>query len=294
MLIYPDSSDLINLCGGKSSIGLLELARKFEVQAHRVVLSLDTLIEVAAPLRNGKMLEVRRDLNHLEQLPHVFVNEGRIANLEIDEALRAFEQNREYDSAAVNPFARRLADAVDIFGSPQFVIERGVRVPTDMIVNYGIAEAVLYLWKSEPRIFDVQRRREQGWKQLMKSDRSMAITPNLRDHFVTAMARHMATRKISPPKLGVERFSRWVYDSPSRCPGVRLVYETQHRLRRDAKARVRASDLIDLSRVNAVPYVDFFVTDSAMMEYCRQAAREIGAIYPQLFGDLDAIISHLF
>lgn len=73
MLIYPDSSDLINLCGGKSSIGLLELARKFEVQSHRVVLSLDTLIEVAAPLRNGKMLEVRRDLNHLEQLPHVFV-----------------------------------------------------------------------------------------------------------------------------------------------------------------------------------------------------------------------------
>ena len=84
-----------------------------------------------------------------------------------------------------------------------------------------------------------------------------------------------------------------VHESPTRCPGVRLVYETQHRLRRDIKTRARASDLIDLSRINAVPYVDFFVTDSAMMTYCRQATAEISASYPQLFGDLKAVISHL-
>jgi len=52
-------------------------------------------------------------------------------------------------------------------------------------------------------------------------------------------------------------------------------------------------NLIDLSRINAVPYVDFFVTDSAMMTYCGQAAAEIGASYPQLFGDLQAVITHL-
>ena len=56
-------------------------------------------------------------------------------------------------------------------------------------------------------------------------------------------------------------------------PGVRLAYETQHRLR-DTKL-ARASDLIDLSCINAVPYVDFFVTDSAMMTVLPQAAQDI-------------------
>jgi hypothetical protein len=293
MLIYPDSSDLINLCRGKSAVSLSELAQKLSADSHRVVLSLDTLIELAAPLRNGLLLEVRRDLNQLEQLPLVFVNEGRIPNLEIEEAIRAFEQHREYDSTAVQPFARRLADAVDIFGSRQFIVEGRIRVPTEMLVNYGIAETVLYLWKSDPLAFDVQRRREQAWIQLMGNDRSLAIIPDLADHFATAMARNLPLRRIRPPAVGIEKFARWVYESASRCPGVRLVYETHHRLRRDTKTRARASDLIDLSRIHAVPYVDFFVTDSAMMMYCRQAATEIGASYPQLFGDLKAIISHL-
>ena len=199
MVIYPDSSDLINLCRGNGSISLCELAPKLTADSHRVVLSLETLIELAAPLRNGFLLEVRRDLNLLEQLPLVFVNEGRIANLEIEEAIRAFEQGREYDSTVVDPFARRLADAIDMFGARQFIIEGGMRVPTDILVNYGIAETVLYLWKSDPLTFDVQRRREQAWIQLMESDRSMAVTPDLADHFVTAMERNLPLRGPRPP-----------------------------------------------------------------------------------------------
>ncbi len=269
MLIYPDSSDLINLCRGKGGVSLSELAQKLTANSHRVVLSRDTLIELAAPIRNGLLLEVRRDLNLLEQLPLVFVNEGRIANLEIEEAIRAFEQGREYDPKAVDPFARRLADAIDTFGARLFIIQGRRRVPTEMLVNYGIAETVLYLWNSDPLTFDVQRRREQAWIQLMEGDRSMAVTPDLADHFVTVMERNLSLRRIRSPAFGIEKLARWVYESPSRCPGVRLAYETQHRLRRDAKTRARASDLIDLARIQAAPYVDFFVTDSAMMMYCR-------------------------
>ncbi len=293
MLIYPDSSDLINLCRGKDSPALTELAQKLAADSHRIVLSLETLIELAAPLRNGFVLEVRKDLNQLEQLPLVFVNEGRIANLELEEAVRAFEQDQEYNSAAVAPFARRLADAIDMFGARQFIIEGGMRVPTEMLVNYGIAETVLYLWKSDPLTFDVQRRREQAWIELMDSERSRAVTPDLADHFTVAVARSLPVHGIRPPAAGVKRFGKWVYEVPSRCPGVRLTYEAQHRFRRDRRARAKASDLIDLARVHAVPYVDFFVTDSAMMEYCRQAAAEIGVSYPQLFGDLKAVLSHL-
>jgi hypothetical protein len=58
-------------------------------------------------------------------------------------------------------------------------------------------------------------------------------------------------------------------------------------------ARRRASDLVDLAGAKAVPYVDFFLTDAAMMTYCRQAAAEIGRPYPQLFGNFREVVSHL-
>ena len=62
----------------KASLVSPELAKRLRSDSHRVVLSLETLIELAAPLRNGLLLEVRKDLNQLEELPLVFVNEGRI------------------------------------------------------------------------------------------------------------------------------------------------------------------------------------------------------------------------
>lgn len=58
-------------------------------------------------------------------------------------------------------------------------------------------------------------------------------------------------------------------------------------------ARPSASDIIDLARIPAVPYVDYFVADAAMMTYCRQAAKGIGRPYPQLLKDFHAVLSHL-
>ena len=166
-------------------------------------------------------------------------------------------------------------------------------MPMRMIVNYGIAEAIRYLWNSDPHAFDVQRRREREWISVMESDRALTSTPALHDHFVTAMGRNLATYQIRPPSAGAEPFARWVYESPARCPGVRLVYETHHRFRRDRMARPGASDIIDLVRIAAVPYVDYFIADVAMMTYCRQAAKEIGHAYPRVLGNLHDVLSHL-
>ena len=79
--------------------------------------------------------------------------------------------------------------------------------------------------------------------------------------------------------------------SPSRCPGIGLAYETQHRFRRDRGAHARASDIINLAPIVAIPYVDFLVTDAAMMTYCRQAVAEVGMSYPQLVGNLRAVMT---
>jgi hypothetical protein len=291
LLIYPDSSDLINFCRGTGCAEISDLAHRLSAQSHQIVFSLETLIEVAAPLANGRLLEVRRDLNRLEQLPHTFVNEGRIYQMELGEAVAALEQGREYDGRSFAPFASRLDEAIDLYGMPQYVVERGGRVPTRMIVNFGIAEAILYLWNHDQHAFDVQRRREAEWIEVMERDRALARPPSLRAHFATTMIRNLATYQIRPPSAGARPFATWVYESPSRCPGVRLVYETHHRFRRDRMARPGASDIIDLARIAAVPYVDYFIADAAMMTYCRQAAGEIGTPYPQLLGDFQAVMS---
>jgi hypothetical protein len=292
MLIYPDTSDLIRLCRGTAWLDLSDLARRLAAHSHQIVFSMDTLIELADPLRKGQSLEVRRRLNQLEELPHMFVNEARIQDMEIREAVNAFEHAREYDFAAITPFASRLDGAIDIHGKHQYIVEGGRRVPTAMIINFRMAEVLDYLWHYDPHIFDVQRRREREWIWVMESDRAMH-PPKLGDHFVTMMSSTLAQHRIPPPTAGVEPFARWVYESPSRCPGVRLAYEAQHQFRRDRGARPAASDMIDLGRVKSVPYVDFFVTDAAMMTYCKRAAVQIGRRYQQLLGDLRGVMSHL-
>jgi hypothetical protein len=293
MLIYVDSSDLINLCNGAAGIAISDLGQRLTASSHRIVFSLDTLIELGAPLESGRSLEVRKDLNRLEELPHTFVNEARIRDLEMREAVSAFEQGREYDFSAITPFASRLDDAIDISVAPPYIVEPMGRLSTKMFVNLRMWEVIRYLWGYDPHIFDVQRRREPEWISLLEGDRRMARPPTLRDHFVSVMSRDLETHRIRPPAAGAEPFARWVFESPKRCPGVRLVYETYHRFRRNRAAKPAASDIMDLTRIASVPYVNFFITDKAMMDYCRQAAKEIRHPYLQFVGSFQAVLSHL-
>lgn len=168
-----------------------------------------------------------------------------------------------------------------------------VRVNTDTILNFQSWDVIIYAFQQDPETFNVQRRLEQGWTALMEADRKLKNPPAPSDHFVTTMSRNLKTHSLPPPAAGVEPFARWVYDSPSRCPGIRLAYETQHRFRKNLEARPRASDLIDLVRIAAVPYVDFFVPDGAMLNYCRQAVRSLALPYQGRLGDIATLISRL-
>ena len=206
MLIYPDSSDLINLCRGTAWLDISEIARRLIAHSHLIVLSINTLTELSSdPLRNGHSLEVRRDLNRLEELPLTFVNEARIYDMEIREAVRAFDEAREYKFDAITPFASRLADTIDIRGNPLYIVQGGRRVSTAMIVNFRIAEVIDYLWKFDSQMFDIHRRLENDWILVMQNDRSMTNPPRLRDHFVTMMIRALGKHRIRPPAPALSR-----------------------------------------------------------------------------------------
>lgn len=64
MLIYLDSSNLIDLCKGKACINLSDFAEWLERRSHKAVFSLQTLIELSDPLRIGNILEVRKEERH--------------------------------------------------------------------------------------------------------------------------------------------------------------------------------------------------------------------------------------
>jgi len=127
----------------------------------------------------------------------------------------------------------------------------------------------------------------------MEADRALVAPPSLEDNFVKKMAGDLYMHRISFPNDRVGALARWVYESPDRCPGIRLQYEAHHQFRRDKRSRTSASDIIDLIRTPAVPCVDFFITDKRMMGYCRQAAKAIHRTYPQLFGNLSALLASL-
>jgi len=297
MFLYPDSYDLIDLSNGQAPISIPRLTELLAAGCHKVAFSFDTLIEVSAPLMTSSdPLEVRGALNRLEELPHVFVNEARIREMELREALAAFQEGREFDIDAIRPFAGRIDQAIDVRGYPQYVVQAigalRVRVDTGMIVNLRIWDAIYEVWRVEPEAFNVYRRRERDWMALMEADRALERPPRFSDHFATVLAKDLATHGIPEP-ADIESFGRWVYKSPARCPGIRLAYEAHHRFRANVADRPQASDIIDLGRVAAIPYVDFFVTDGSMLDYCRQASRGLGDRYSGLFGRFSDALARL-
>jgi hypothetical protein len=292
VLIYPDSSNLINLIQGRIGADIEVLGTSLKARGHYLVLSFQTLMELSWPaLRKDETLEVRRDLNRLDQLPTVFVNDGAIAYQEYQEAARAFREHREWAVSGVEPICNRLCDAIDPQGRSYVLRVGGMRIP---LLNVGTAETMLEMWRRDRDTFSVHRRRYAEWMRMMRRDRSIPQVPKLGDHFVVATRRNLELHGLRIPSDEIEELARWIYSSPPRCPGVRMGYETQHRLRRDRNTGLKPSDIIDIFRVHALPYVDFFVTDKRMMKYCREAAKEIGGSWNhQLLGTFDEVLDHL-
>jgi hypothetical protein len=174
MLLYLDTSNLFDLCDDKAPVKISELAQKLRAGAHKIVFSLDTLIEVAAPLFQGDLLDVRKAMNQLEELPHTFINEARIRYQEIRETVSAFEEHREYRFEAVSPLCSRIDDAIDVRGYSQYMVQAignmRVRVASKMIVNLGIWDAIYYIWRADPEAFRVQHRREPEWIAVLEAD----------------------------------------------------------------------------------------------------------------------------
>lgn len=107
----------------------------------------------------------------------------------------------------------------------------------------------------------------------MKTDRGLSNPPNLRAHFVRVIERNLKLSKLPYPSGGLFEFADWIYETPNRCPAIRLVYEVWHKITKNKTDPLDDSDMEDLMHLSCLPYVDFMTVDRRMHGYVTQASK---------------------
>jgi len=267
MLIYFDTSNLINITEREDPCDILGLRRLLMAGQHRLVLSMNTILELSEPLLNRHAsTNVTALLNRLESLPHVFVNASRISKLELEQAVKAFFEGKEYEFVTP-PFVARFDETVDLNAKP----------PTRVFLNYSLAETIWDLFNvgalAHQEIFPVKL------KEAFALDRNGSPKPTLRQHFRTVIKRKLAMNRIGVLDGEADALADWIYATPSRCPAIRLGYELWHKMIKNVGDQPRASDIEDFHHLDCAPYVDMITMDRRMHGYLMQVGVSIGVDY---------------
>jgi hypothetical protein len=221
----------------------------------------------------------------LEQMPHTYLMEVPIIGLEICCAVRAFEEETDYQSPSV--FTTRW-DHVLLLAPGQ---RRSV---TDNWINFRLDEIVHLIHRDNPEMFAPPEHHLPQLQQQLARDRASLRTAQAqaRPHFVRNVRQRATMRKIHLPHGRQEEFAEWVYQNPNCCPGLRLYQETDRELMANYMDVPETGDFSDLAHVCALPYVGAATFDRRMRHYCGSASRnllELGCvadyrdrIYPDL------------
>lgn len=279
--VYLDSKDLIGTVERGYPSAYEQLADALRGGGHELVLSFVTVMEISAPLVCGRVdTNVTGLLNRIERLPITYI--AKIRTLELREAYDAFRAGRE--CAAIAPFVNRFDYTLEGSGPP----------PTHLYLRFGLAEAVFTLWQEQPDLF----RGFADWgdpaRARVAADRQLTNKPSLRQNFVRVIGRQAQTHQVAVHQDDLEAFAHWVYDVSTRCPAVRVIYEAQHLLIKNASDIPKDGDIGDFSHMAALPYVDLMTMDRRACTYARQAFRAAGLPYDsRILSDVGDLIRAL-
>jgi hypothetical protein len=279
MRIYLDSRDHIVLTERFS----VEKTNAFEAAirggSHELVFSMHNIMECCAPLNQStNQNSVMKILNRLESMPHVYIAETKIPALELMEGTRAFFEGREY--GVINPFVARFDEVVSPFSRPA----------THDYIKYGLAHTIFELWQEDPRLFQPYTAESRQLETIRNHDRSRSDYRHHDRNFSNTVARDLKLYNIAFPQEAVNDLAAWIWESPNRCPSLRLGYEVFHKIVRNVTDSGEDSDIPDFGHGDCVPYVDAITLDRRMRGYVEQADRSMGTEYSQkLFGDVNEI-----
>lgn len=269
MYIYFDSRDIITLVEKKSSVETNKFEEKLRQCASELIFSMHNIMECCAPLvHNGETSGVMHTLNRLEQMPHVYIAEAKIEASELEEAVSAFTERREYQPIAP-PFVPRFDYVVSPFEDPS----------TKIYVNYRLSDIIYDLYKEDPTLFMGYPDHSKRLQNILKTDRKRNDYKKHEQNFPNTIIRNLQMYNIPFPREMVSALAQWLYASPKRCPAVRLGYEVFHKLLKNITDKGENSDIPDFVHVSCVPYVYAITLDNRMRGYVAQADRSLGTDY---------------
>ena len=191
MVIYLDSSDLIDVFEHSTPCSGRDFAEALQTTRSEMALSFTTVLEISAPLVAGDgRTNVMRLLNRIEEAPHKFIHSARIPPLKYQEAIAAFSTHRECER--VDPFVSRFDECISVEGS----------LPTRLYLRHSLAETVFTLWQEAPNLFIAAHRHRQRGHDVVSADRDLLNPPSLASHFQSTVARDLSMYRIQPLALG--------------------------------------------------------------------------------------------
>lgn len=256
--IYPDSKDLIDLFGKSYPCSPDEFENKLNINDAEIVLSSTNIEELSAPLSHSKeCANIMKKLIRIEEMPIRFISESKVVFLELNEAVHAFNEEREYSQ--INPFVSRFDETLSYDGLP----------PTKNYIGYGLAETVFDLWQAG---FDFKGLKGYApkYRRLFEIERSISDKPNLREEFTPVVDMGLRSNELEIPPERLKSFAEWIYKEPKRCPSLRIGYGVYHNMVKDSKSIPEDSTMDDLNYANYIPYVDFISFDRRMYHYIMQ------------------------
>jgi hypothetical protein len=262
MLVYLDSRDLIDLLEHERPCTLEEFRRRLVSGKHQLVVSFSNVRELSQPLFEARTSTIVTSLlNQLESMPLKYIREAYICPQEIEEALAAFSEMREY--AGISPFVNRFDEACTPWNK---------RPATASYLNFSLAETVFMLISANPNPLVNVPRHGETLRALLEADRRLTNPPTLRENFPQVLDRHISQARLPVPKSLVATLANWIYDDPCRCPSVRLSYELYHSIRQNLSDVPRDADIPDVAHAGCIPYVDLITLDNRMRDYVRRVA----------------------
>lgn len=284
MYIYLDSKDLISLAEYKSTVDPTNFINNlYKIQSF-LIFSMHNIMECSAPLfRTCNTSNVMKMLNTIERMPHIYLAEARIDLLELIEATSAFSEHREYMDV-MPPFVNRFDYVISPFSKPE----------TSIYFTYSLANILYDLWTVDINPFSGHAQLAARLQATLKINRDRSDYKRHKSNFQNCVLKNLRLYKIKFPESDVVKLSKWIYQSPKRCPALRLGYEVFHKILKNVTDKGEDSDIPDFIHISCLPYVDIMTLDNRMRGYIAQVDESLGINYSaKLYKNIEEIQAFL-
>ena len=250
MRVLLDAKDLINVVEHAKPVPLADLEVWLKDNSARLVFSLENIRALAGPLGSdpASLPRIVQYLQDLEALPHCFIS-CHIDMLELRSALNGYDNGPRYE--AINPFVPRFDFTFDRMAQPS-------------LSTYTMAETVVDLYRSSPRIFAPRPNLHQIHAHALNEDRVRRGTDRLRFELPKEPFVETLVTKLAVPDGKAQKIADWIAGDPERCPALWLIRAIGSAMSKDKAYQSRQGDVFDMSDAMAIPYVECATLDRAM------------------------------